>query len=95
MPEPEIYFPDLEKIERLKVDSFFLARENELAKKVQEYVIVNKKTLGWLVYGWLLSSVKEVEKIKPYVDDIPILHTFLKYYLIIMKWQAKRLGQNK
>lgn len=93
MPEPEIYFPDLERIERLKVDSFFLARENELARKVEEVKLKDKKFWGWLVYGWLLNTTKEVEKLKPYVDDIPILHTFLKYYLIIMKWQAKRLKQ--
>ena len=91
--EPEIYFPKLELIERLKVDSFFIARQHELAKKIDEIKVKDKKYWGWLIYGWMLNSVDEAEKIKPFVDDIPVLRLILKYYIIVMKFQARRLKQ--
>ena len=58
MPEPEICFPKLELIERLKVDSFFIARQHELAKKIDEIKVKDKKYWGWLIYGWMLPYDK-------------------------------------
>ena len=90
--EIEIYKPDLDKIERLKADSFYNHRRSEFAKKIEEIKRQpNKKDILWVIYGWLLSTADEAEKIKPFVEDVPVLGFLLKYYCMIMTWQAKRL----
>lgn len=90
--EIPLYIPDLDKISRLEVDQFFKNRQTELVHKIDEIKRKpDKKKWLWLVYGWLLGTTDEAEKIKPYVEDIPVLGFLLKYYIVIMKWQAKRL----
>ena len=90
--EIKIYQPDLDKIKRLEADSFLKNRKTEFINKIEEVKIKpDKKKILWLVYGWLLQTADEAEKIKPLIEDIPILGFVLKYYCKIMQWQAKRL----
>jgi len=94
MSEIEPYQPDLDAIKRIEVDSFYLKRKTELVKKLDEIKArPDQKKWLWIIYGWLLNTADEAEKLKPFISDIPVLGFILKYYCMLMKWQAKRLSQ--
>jgi hypothetical protein len=95
MSEPEIYKPDLDSINRIEVDSFFIKRSQEFAKKVEE-VKINDRDLLWFLYGLLLKYGHELTKVAALMKAkaMPGWVVGLVGGLAwIIEWQRKRLKQ--
>jgi hypothetical protein len=95
MPEYEIHKPDLDSIQRINADIFFIKREHELAKKIEE-VKESKLDLLWLAYGLILKYGNELDKLIPFMKAKAMpgwLIFAIGGIAKLLAWQAKRLKQ--
>lgn len=89
----EIYKPDLDSISRLEADIWFIKREHEFAKKIEE-VKNDDFDLLWFAYGLLLKYGSELKKITPLMASrgLPAwLIAAVNGIAWLVDWQAKRI----
>ncbi len=91
----ELYKPDLDSVKRLEADIWFIKREHEFQKKVEE-VKNDDFDLLWFAYGLLLKYGVELKKITPLMTARGLpgwLIVAVNSIAWLIDWQAKRLGQ--
>jgi hypothetical protein len=93
----EIFKPDLESIRRLSADSFFINRQNEFVKKIEE-VKQSDFDLYWFLYGLLLKYGGELKQVTPLMAARGLpgwLITIVNSMAWLIDWQAKRIKVKK
>lgn len=89
----ELYKPDLDSVKRLEADIWFIKREHEFQKKIEE-VKYNDFDLLWFLYGLLLRYGSELSKITPLMASkgMPGWLIFAVNGIAkLIDWQAKRI----